>query len=811
MISIFRSHSHFSSCSFSVSTPARARLHPLALACSLLLAALPLGAQERAQQTVQENAAADSARKALPEIEAAADAPAQRTPGAITTIEGEALERAASMADVVRYQPLVSAPGAVSGGTRQRSEHERAGTSGYNIRGVENNRIGLDVDGVELPEGINRPHNPRTGIGTLGIGRDYIDPDLYIGADIHSGTTTARRSAGGIGGAVSFRTKSAADYLAGDNTAYTGAKAGHNTTDRSWHESITAAARSGPWDGLLAYSRRDGHQARNNSSIKDYPQDWHSNALLLKGGFAPHASQRVQLSAELYRRKNANAFDGWDSDGANITSLHRQKSNTARDAVQLQHAYTPSGLWLERLDTRLTYQRTKTLDDTVSTTLATGDPRRIESGYETRTLGFSSSADTRVNLQHLGLHRIGFGVSASHEDTERPWQLTDNRPPYPGTGVPPMMRSQPDTKARRWGVFVEDEIAWPIANDGRRFALVPGLRVDRVQLRPVNFASFASDLRSPQDMERVYGGQRANTLVSPSLSVVYDLQARFSAYAQVKRGARAPTAGELFGSWALNGNRLAAVGNPEVKKETSTAFDVGLKGSPMPGVAFNSSLFYTQYKGFIAYKRYPRGLYPEMFTNIPDDISLIYRPENRDRAKIYGFELGARLHHGQWSRALRGVHSSWALGLNKGSSRSDFPGDKNKPLDSILPRKAVLGLGWDAPAGRWGLQLTGIFTAARRATPNTRETYDNEGTEIIDTTTVELFRVPGSAVFDFSGYWQIAQGTRLNFGITNLFDRRYWDYASARRIQPGEARDRRDIELLTRPGRSLAVNLSMAF
>jgi len=252
------------------------------------------------------------------------------------------------------------------------------------------------------------------------------------------------------------------------------------------------------------------------------------------------------------------------------------------------------------------------------------------------------------------------------------------------------------------------------------------------------------------------------------------------------------------------------VGNPQVKKETSTAFDIGLKGSPAPGVAFHSSLFYTQYKGFIAYKRYPRGLYPEMFSNIPDDISLIYRPENRDRAKIYGLEVSARLEHGQWNQALRGLHTTWALGASRGSSKSDFAGDKNKPLDSILPRKAIIGAGYDAPAGRWGVQLTGIFTAAKRATPNTRETYNNEGTEIVDTTTVELFRVPGNAVFDLGAHWLIAKGARLHFAVYNLLDKKYWDYASARRIQPGVARDQLDIELLTRPERSFALTLEVA-
>jgi len=145
-------------------------------------AALPLAAQD---------AVPEGAQKALPEIEIAADMPQQRTPGAITTIDGAALERATSMQDVVRYQPLVSAPGVAVGTSRNRSSFERGGTSGYNIRGIEDNRIGLDVDGIELPDALVRAHAGRAGIGSIGVGRDFIDPEMFSAVQINSGTSGA--------------------------------------------------------------------------------------------------------------------------------------------------------------------------------------------------------------------------------------------------------------------------------------------------------------------------------------------------------------------------------------------------------------------------------------------------------------------------------------------------------------------------------------------------------------------------------------------------------------------------------------------
>ena len=38
-----------------------------------------------------------------------------------------------------------------------KSGFDRAGYSGYNIRGLESNRVGLDVDGIPLPDATGRP------------------------------------------------------------------------------------------------------------------------------------------------------------------------------------------------------------------------------------------------------------------------------------------------------------------------------------------------------------------------------------------------------------------------------------------------------------------------------------------------------------------------------------------------------------------------------------------------------------------------------------------------------------------------------
>lgn len=775
------------------SGPVQAK-HRLALAVQSVL--LALGPCAVWAQTAQDGANQVPVLNTV-EVRATSEQ-SQQNPGANTTLSGEELERAKSMEDMVRYQPLVSAPGVASGASRNKSSFDRGGTTGYNIRGVEGNRIGMDVDGVELPSATTRPYVSRVGNNTFGVGRDFIDPEMFSSATIDSGTTTARRSAGGIGGAVGFKTKAPENYLKDDKTSYFAGKLSYDSADGSWNESVTAAGRAGKLDGLIAYSRRDGHEVENNSSTVDaYPDDWHSDALLLKGGVRLNAENRLVLSADLYRRENRTEFDAWNTAGTAITEESKQDSDTERDTLQLQHQWMPVASFVDSLDTRLYVQNTETKDVTQTTTLPSGPAAHNISSNKTRSVGLSSAADKNVGDQ-----RLSFGINGSTEDAERPWSNTV------------YMKPQPDTTTTRLGAFVQDEIKF--YPGGKRLAVIPAYRVDRVEIESRNLDEFVSGALTLADAQRIYGSTATNTIQSPSLGVVYDLTPTLSSYAQYKRSGRAPGAGEIFGSWNMNANysatQYALVGNRDLKAETSDAFDLGIKGSPMPGVTLNSSVFYTKYEDFIAYTRYSRAVaaHASKFTNVPSNISIIYQAENRDEATIYGFEFSSRLDHGHWWQAAQGVYSTWALGVSKGTSKSNYDGDKEVELDSVPPAKAVVGVGFDAPQKSWGWNLTGIFVDSKQAKATNRESYSNSGTPLTEST-VELFDVPGYSIFDLTSYWQVTKTVRANVGVYNLGDKRYWDYASARSLQPSVARDQRDIELLTNPGRTFAVSVSAVF
>ncbi|MDR7332226.1 TonB-dependent receptor [Roseateles asaccharophilus] len=722
--------------------------------------------------------------------------------GTRTVLTQDDVERngGTGIADVIRYQPLVEAPGTALGSTRGASRYDRGGTTNYNIRGVEGNRVGLDVDGIEMPDAISRaPLTARSEDGTFGMGRDFIDPDMYASVDIQSGTTNSQRSAGGIGGAVSFRSKSPEDFVNASKPFHAGAKLGYSEANRTWSKGATLAAQSGDLGLLLSYTRRDGQQTENNSdTFAAYPEDWHSDALLLKGVLRVTPAHRLELSADLYRKQSDSSFDSWNTAATAITGKSVQDAKTKRDTVSLAHTWTPGADgWVDKLSTRLYVQNTDMDDVTNTVTLATNVNVREASQNKTEQIGFSTLAEKRI-----ANHGLKFGLNHSRTENEHPFTTSE-------TGLGAVGQPFPDTLTVRTGVFAEDTIDFQVA--GKRLSVVPGLRVDRVDPSIRNTGRFGNPRITQAELEALYGNAPTTNIVSPSLALLYELQPSLTAYAQWKRSGRAPSNSEIFGYWNSGGGTYALLGNRDLKEETSNAFDIGLKGTPTAGVTFAASAFYTQYEDFISYTRFTRANNPEKFVNIQPSLSILYQAENRDEANIYGGELSVRLDHGTWTPAVKGLYSTWALGYSKGTSKSHYAGDKDVPLDTVQPAKAVAGLGYEAAQRAWGLHLTGTFVRGKQAVAHARQSFtNNPGAQLPDSTVV-LYRVPGFARFDVASYWRLSKNLRLNAAVLNVGDKRYWSYAGTRSLQPANARDRQQIELSTAPGRTFALSLSADF
>ncbi|MEE3157222.1 MAG: TonB-dependent receptor, partial [Pseudomonadota bacterium] len=188
-------------------------------------------------------------------------------------------------------------PGVSVGGTGQRS-----GITGYNIRGIDGDRVLTQVDGVEIPNSFfNGPY--------ANTQRNYVDPEIVKRVEILRGPASALYGSSAIGGAVSYFTLDADDIIKPGRDTGARLKTGYSSADESWLTSGTVAGRTGNLDALLHLSQRNGHETESYGSTGGIgldrtaanPEDVQTTNLLAKLGWDYSDNGRLQLTYENYK------------------------------------------------------------------------------------------------------------------------------------------------------------------------------------------------------------------------------------------------------------------------------------------------------------------------------------------------------------------------------------------------------------------------------------------------------------------------------------------------------------------------------
>ncbi|MCL2892807.1 TonB-dependent hemoglobin/transferrin/lactoferrin family receptor [Brenneria tiliae] len=745
----------------------------------------------------------------------------ERKAGSEVTITADEMQKNGGndFSNIMRYQPLISAPGVSSGVSAGKSGYDRGGASGYNIRGLENNRVSIDIDGVELPSSTDRGTSTVSGrrqTGSTGIGRgDYLDPYLYGSVDIESGATSVDNSNNALGGSVSFKPKSANDYLNIDKHGYFGYQAGYDSANRSFHNGITAAGGDDTLRGVVVISRRDGNETENHhdAAIDSTPANWHSNAVLASAIWQATNAHQLTATVDYYHKTNHADFPTWTMSASGVSSLDGstsyQDSQTRRWGFSLTDLYTPQDFALfDSLNTKLFYTQTEAHDYTVTDA---STPTSVWSNYDTNGFGLESKA-----AKEWRNHSISYGFNARQQRTERPF--TAQNLTAGGMSID-LGRPQADSKIANVGAFVQDKITWELA--GRDFAVVPGVRFAWQHAEPKNASNLFTNTNGNVTSDEAAGmyGTNADGQVMPSIAFQYHLTPDLLAYVQYRRGAQFPTDGQLYGSWALGyfgtSSSYAVLSDPDLKTETSDNYELGLKGQIVEGVTLSAAAFYSDYKNFIANGYYRRADNPALFARVPDSISTLYLTENRDKAYIYGGEISAQFNLGTWFERANGFKARLAYGYSEGASKSSANGDSYVNLDSVTPQKAVVGIAYDDPSNTYGAALTATFNKGKTATYAAGRKLPSSGNNL-GSDDYTFMRVPGHGLVDLSAYYRLSPNVRLSGGIYNLTDRKYWDYQTSRNIEAATSNSAGDInyynqQLAVAPGRTFQLGVNVDF
>lgn len=773
-----------------VVSPVPARRHNLVLRAALLglFAAPLLPAMAQTAAINAGTAAQEPARlPVFPEIVVNAKQDYERRAGTRTVVTADDLERrnVTDMGGIVRYLPLITAPAAASGSG---SVWDGSGNTGYNIRGLEGNRVSLELDGIALPDAAPKPDG--NTLNAFATGRDYFDPETFREVRIDSGTTAASGANPGLGGGVAFITKSPEDYLGEGRDHYVAYKYGRATADRSNAHTLTGAARMGDkLQGLAVYVHRDGEQTDSRGTTPVNPEDWHSNALLSKLVWTLPGEQKLDLTVDMFERKNKRDLR------SKVSTYYptgvQQDSTTRRTRVSLGHDVALKDFALfDRLTSKVYLQNANT-DDKTQGRYTFGSPaqRSIETSFKNDSIGVTSEAFKQLNADNALL----YGVQLEQLKTRRPWR-EDRLIIATGQHQITNKNRMADMDTSKLALYVRDDLSFDLA--GKKAVLTPGLRADYRKDAPKNLQHYAIGVPGASKEIR----KQSDTYFTPSLSLSVEVLPQMNAYATVTRGTRLPTAAERTGtydsiSYTGTGKGYAVLGNANLRKETSQAYELGLKGDVVKGLSMHASVYQTEYKNMIEYV-----MQEDDPVNYPTITQGLFRPENIGNARTWGAELTLRAELGAWAPSMQGYHIDLATGVAKGRSFNTLTGDSGG-LASVAPAKTALTFGYDHANELFGLALTAVHAGDKQA-PN----------DLLTGTTAPRFSVPSYTIFDLSTYWNVHKNAKIVVGVYNLTDRKYWDYAAARSLSAGTtAATRAEIERYAKPGRNVAASLSVNF
>lgn len=712
-------------------------------------------------------------------------------PSTVSVLDRQQLDRQNinSIKDLVRNEPGVSVGGA----------GQRAGITGYNIRGIDGDRILTQVDGVEIPASFYAGPYANTH-------RNYVDPEIVKRVEILRGPASALYGSNAIGGAVSYFTLDASDIIREGRDVGARLKTGYSSVDESWLNSATVAGRYQDFDALLHLSQRNGHETESYGTdggtglnrTEANPEDARTTNTLVKLGWNYNDGDRLQLTYENYKDDRdtnqlsavGGPFNTQAVGGAqNLVRARTGNDTITRERFGLEHRLALDSLLADNLKWSLNYQLAKT-DQSTLENYVTGTRnvmRYRDTYYKDRQWVFDMQLDKAFDLgatDHLLTY--GFNIKRQNVTGQRSGACVANSGVCQAADGLVTQSDFPDPTVDVYGLFLQDEIRW------NQWTFLPGLRYDRTRLDPdltdEYLVSLGNSAFNPGDSSKTW--QR----VSPKLGVTYAFADHYTWFGQYAEGFRTPMAKDMYGRFQNTTLRYIQEPNPNLDPETSRSLETGLRGNFEAG-SFDVALFYNRYKDFLD---------NEVVGNSGG--MTIYQNRNIGRASIRGVEARGRLNLDSFG-ATPGLYTQGSIAYARG--RDD---DTGEPLGSISPLTGVFGLGYEQE--HFGAQLN--WTLVKR------KTRVDDGKVLTTDGTTTGYRTPGFGILDLTGYYRLTDDLTINAGLYNLTDKKYWlwddvrGYASGTGFYNtftgtliGEATVTApaNLDRLSQPGRNFAINL----
>jgi hemoglobin/transferrin/lactoferrin receptor protein len=691
-------------------------------------------------------------------------------PATVTVISADEIEkkRTENIKDLVADEPAVTVKRQPARFSAAGSGGGRDGNAGFNIRGIDGNRVLIQLDGIRIPSAFI--------FGATNIGRgDYIDLSTISRVEILRGPASALYGSDGLAGAVSFFTRDAAELLrkSGGNT-YAALAGGYSSDDKSTSATAIAAARNGQLDLLGIVSTRSGKALENFGTIEGIgsarttpnPAKSSGESGMLKWAYRPDNDQKITLTLDKSKSgTNTDVLTGRVSvlgfTGVSVSSLLAfDDTDRSRGTIQYSHSALRSA-FADSVSLSLYAQDASSRQ--LSYEFRTNNTSRIrDQRYGERVIGVSSEVEKQINGNVS--HRIVYGVDAASSEFVG---NTDGTLPPRGETFP--VKRFPDTDYNVLGVFVQDEIGF--ANN--RVLVIPALRFDRYSLKPEASGQFPSGIPAAS----------SGSNVSPKIGVVWKFIPTHSVYMNLASGYKAPAPNEVNQGFTNTTSFYQSVASPDLKPEKNLTVEIGLR--KIAGtLTYEAAAFTGRYKNFIEQVQVGG-------TFTANDPTL-FRYVNLSKVRLSGAEGKIRYD----------INSN--VGINAGAAYTKGKQETNglrSPLNSVNPLRALANVSWRSTDGHSGAELGVHYGASKNEADITQPLARPP------TPPVKQFAPAASTTLDASAYWQFHRMVRMTIAVRNVTDKKYWNWSDVQGLSSAST----TLDAYTQPGRSYSMGLKVEF
>ena len=686
---------------------------------------------------------------------------------------------------------------------------------GFAMRGVEGNRVGISIDGVNLPDSEENSLYAR--YGNFNSSRLSIDPELVQGIDIMRGSDSFNAGSGALGGSVNYRTLGAEDIILPDQKWGVLLKNGYASKNREWTHTLGVAYKDDKFDATLLYSHRNRHEMKSRGNGADIfgnargipdPAHHRNHSYLAKIGYFITPSHRVSASFNGQKAKNF-----VDEKSYQLSGIWRESQDIGkRYNANLAYEYFPeNNRWLSYVKTDLDWQKTNVGSNNYKgghrynadlTKVLEKPLYEIQDTHmNTRFMRGSLRADLMPWESRFGNHQFTLRTGISQKDFDN-----RNNHEYPninpdGSSAKDSESIQHPVRTRSFFAQLQDNVSW-----NNIFSSQLGIRYDWDELVPQDLKATCRACSSTP-------ASTAFQSLSGSLGLDAQLNDIWKIGYNISTGFRIPTASEMYFSYEHPAGNWAP--NPDLEAEQALNQSIYVQAEHQLGT-FGLNLYHIRYKNFLTeqestYKKWNKfyDSHSAGYGQLPYYTTIVQKAVNIDRARISGVEFTSKVNLEQVASV---IPQGWKFLANLGYAKGKLKGTEASLL-SIQPIKVILGIGYEDPNDRWGINAKASYFGAKKAKDAQIIQYSANFEREVKT---YPYLNSSAVLFDLYGFYKVNKNITLRAGLYNLFNRKYHTWDTLRGINKVSTTDsvdqeRKGLERFYAPGRNFAGSIEIRF